>query len=565
MTFQDNDRIPLRLRPQVAAIDALTGSLSDAHLNDEYAVLCRRMASVLAEQRPSLLARGAAATWAAAIVHAVGWVNFLSDPAEKPYMAMAQLAAVTNISASDIAAHSRKIRRRLYLSQFDPDWTLPSLMPDNPLAWLIEVDGIPVDMRYAPLELQEEALRRGFIPYIPSIGDTLPKLDRLDYVTDDELEPDAFRRVNEPRRDAGDPSDEGDFVHEPFGRAEEPRRDAGGPSGENDGMPDDFRAMIEQLLANAADSLPSSATMVDLNAALAGITDEYNTRRQAELGGLSPDDVHKLLGADWLSPESAIQIDGSLQLEDLASSRTLDDARLLLDLLAGQRGVKATSKRNLPRALVVAFRERMRPRGSAMENRNHGPEAGPRTLNEEDVWSLHTVRLLLELAGLMKLRKGVFSRTKRGENLSDVARAGELFALLLHTFFRRMNLAYLDGAASAPSFQQTIGFTFFQLHRTDHRWKRASDLVDSLVLPALRDELPPSLFIDELAIILETRFLRPLEGLGLVESREVPREPGSGIRTREWRKTALFGRVVTFGIGDRIGAPTATGPRRTRR
>ncbi len=45
--------------------------------------------------------------------------------------------------------------------------TLPSLMADKPMAWLIQVDGLIVDARHAPRGIQEEAFRRGMIPYLP--------------------------------------------------------------------------------------------------------------------------------------------------------------------------------------------------------------------------------------------------------------------------------------------------------------------------------------------------------------------------------------------------------------
>jgi len=35
------------------------------------------------------------------------------------------------------------------------------------VAWLIQVNGFAMDARYAPREIQEEAFRRGMIPYIP--------------------------------------------------------------------------------------------------------------------------------------------------------------------------------------------------------------------------------------------------------------------------------------------------------------------------------------------------------------------------------------------------------------
>lgn len=61
-------------------------------------------------------------------------------------------------------------------------------------------------------------------------------------------------------------------------------------------------------------------------------------------------------------------------------------------------------------------------------------------------------------AGILQ-RRGVFSRTRRGEQLTAGARAGELLAGLVRTHFRVLNLAYLDGAGPKPDFQRAIGYT----------------------------------------------------------------------------------------------------------
>jgi hypothetical protein len=50
----------------------------------------------------------------------------------------------------------------------DPDWTLPSLVDQNPLIWMLNVNGFIMDVRHAPREIQEEAFRKGLIPYIPA-------------------------------------------------------------------------------------------------------------------------------------------------------------------------------------------------------------------------------------------------------------------------------------------------------------------------------------------------------------------------------------------------------------
>ena len=50
----------------------------------------------------------------------------------------------------------------------DPHWTLPSKIGDNPMAWYVTVNGLIMDARYMPREIQEEAYRKGLIPYIPA-------------------------------------------------------------------------------------------------------------------------------------------------------------------------------------------------------------------------------------------------------------------------------------------------------------------------------------------------------------------------------------------------------------
>ena len=51
---------------------------------------------------------------------------------------------------------------------FDHEWTLPSRLEDNPLVWMLEVNGLMMDVRQAPREVQEIAFHKGLIPYIPA-------------------------------------------------------------------------------------------------------------------------------------------------------------------------------------------------------------------------------------------------------------------------------------------------------------------------------------------------------------------------------------------------------------
>ncbi len=42
------------------------------------------------------------------------------------------------------------------------------MVEKNPLIWMLEVNGLIIDVRHAPREIQEEAFRKGLIPLYPS-------------------------------------------------------------------------------------------------------------------------------------------------------------------------------------------------------------------------------------------------------------------------------------------------------------------------------------------------------------------------------------------------------------
>jgi hypothetical protein len=162
-----SERVPTALQGHYDAIVTLTDQCCQAHLNEEYRDLCRRMTATLCRKRPSPLVTGKPRTWACGIVYALGRVNFLFDPNQTPYMRAAELCSHFGLSASTGSAKSTEILALLKSGQADPKWCLPSQLADNPIAWLIQVNGFLVDARHAPREVQEEAFRRGLIPYLP--------------------------------------------------------------------------------------------------------------------------------------------------------------------------------------------------------------------------------------------------------------------------------------------------------------------------------------------------------------------------------------------------------------
>ena len=78
------------------------------------------------------------------------------------------LCAAFGVGESTVHAKARVIEKALRIGVFDPKWTLPSLVGRNPLVWMAEVDGLLVDLRAMPRDVQEVAFAKGIIPYIPA-------------------------------------------------------------------------------------------------------------------------------------------------------------------------------------------------------------------------------------------------------------------------------------------------------------------------------------------------------------------------------------------------------------
>ena len=130
--------------------------------------LARRATAALCRKRPSPLASGRESTWACAILYALGAVNFLFDRSQTPHLRADELCQLFGVAASTGANKAKTVRELLGTYQFDPNWSLPSRLGDNPAVWLLQVNGMVMDIRHAPRELQELAFAKGLIPYVPA-------------------------------------------------------------------------------------------------------------------------------------------------------------------------------------------------------------------------------------------------------------------------------------------------------------------------------------------------------------------------------------------------------------
>ncbi len=104
-------------------ISILVDAFCKEHLNEEYAVLCRRLTEKLARKRPSPLVSGKPNTWACGIVRTIGWVNFLDDNSQTPHLKLTAIDKAFGVGESTGQGKAMLIRKMFKIRPMDPTWS----------------------------------------------------------------------------------------------------------------------------------------------------------------------------------------------------------------------------------------------------------------------------------------------------------------------------------------------------------------------------------------------------------------------------------------------------------
>jgi len=166
--------VPHAVRPYADQVVAATDAVCLEHLDVEYADLCRKVVGKLGRKRPSPLTRGDLGIWAAGVVYVVGQLNFVFDPAQTPHASADQLSGWLGVKKTTMANKARLIRDTLQLRDFDSEFMRRDLLEASPLAWLLELDGLVIDIRHAPAQPQVRAFELRLIPFVPGVADDRP-------------------------------------------------------------------------------------------------------------------------------------------------------------------------------------------------------------------------------------------------------------------------------------------------------------------------------------------------------------------------------------------------------
>jgi len=126
----------------------MTAGFCDKKLDSEYRELCEKLINKMAGKRQVPFLTGKLELWAAAVVHALGYINFLFDKNTVPYVSRDDICGYFKTSKSSTVQKSKLIRDMFKMSFFDPEFSTSQAAQSNPLADMGIINGlfVPLDM-----------------------------------------------------------------------------------------------------------------------------------------------------------------------------------------------------------------------------------------------------------------------------------------------------------------------------------------------------------------------------------------------------------------------------------
>lgn len=134
----------------------MTKAFCSEKLNDEYSQLCEKLIKKMGQEKNVPFQRGKLEIWAAAVIHAIGSINFLFDKSFEPYVTVKEINDYFGTKNSTVSSKAREIREMFRLQYYDSEFSTQSMTDSNPFNDLVMVDGFIVPLDMLPENLQQE-------------------------------------------------------------------------------------------------------------------------------------------------------------------------------------------------------------------------------------------------------------------------------------------------------------------------------------------------------------------------------------------------------------------------
>ena len=133
----------------------MIGTFCIQKLDNEYYQLCEKLIKKLGRKRDVPFQRGNLDIWAAAVVYAIGSINFLFDKSFEPYITAEQINEYFVTKGSTVSNKAREIKDMFDMWHFSPDFSTQRMTANNPFNQMVMVDGYIVPIDTLPDDLQQ--------------------------------------------------------------------------------------------------------------------------------------------------------------------------------------------------------------------------------------------------------------------------------------------------------------------------------------------------------------------------------------------------------------------------
>jgi hypothetical protein len=133
-----------------------TGAFCDQYLDAEYKELVEKLILKMKRKRTVPFLSGRVSVWAAAVLYALGQINWLFDADSQPHVAPADIAKHFGVAQSTVSQKAKTIRDMFDMDGWNSEFATQANRRENPMADMVMVNGFVVPLKMLPPEIQEQ-------------------------------------------------------------------------------------------------------------------------------------------------------------------------------------------------------------------------------------------------------------------------------------------------------------------------------------------------------------------------------------------------------------------------
>ncbi len=123
----------------------MTAGFCDRYLDEDYKQLCEKLIRKMSRKRVVPFLSGRIEIWAAAVIHAIGSINFLFDKSFKPYATAGDICNYFSTSQSTTSQKAKLIRDMFKMEYWDKEFSTHHMMESSPFRNMVMINGFIVD------------------------------------------------------------------------------------------------------------------------------------------------------------------------------------------------------------------------------------------------------------------------------------------------------------------------------------------------------------------------------------------------------------------------------------